>query len=340
MNRATTGAAIFGEPDHSRLATGLRVLAVTWLVLTATTLVGLLAVGSERAAAIDVAPSNEPAGPSVRYGGLDWAVNEVRTVPRTDDPFSRPVVIVEAVVTNVTGAALRIHDADVTLVDPDGRHHPLDRFENTPDSHLVTVDPAGSTAITAVFKPAVATDPWPADYAIEVAEANRTPAVINLGLDPDQGRDQAPVVGRMDLNPVEVEMAGAGRLVVEPRSAVMTLNAGAYRAARGERVHLIEVTVGNVGATLYEGSRSVFDPGFWSLRTNTGAVVSARRVDATGAGTVGDNLTVTFLVDGVLAAGPGSTFELLIGGDGQTPTVVPISYPDPRTPAQPLRTES
>lgn len=283
-------------------------MIVVWLVVTTTLLVGLLTIGVERAAGdpyqvLDVqlvptevtSPEGDPVVyPSVLYGGLEWAMVESRVVPRSDELFSRPVVVVEVLVRNTTESTpLRVRDSDLSVIfQGDGSRHETDRFEGTDNGSRFVVEPGQIVSVALVFKLKLGFDPQLDQLELEISEPQRIPARLPLSgaipqsaypIEVEIGNEQAMVADPNDQD---------RNLIIAPQKASIDINEGPYRAAVGENLTIFEVSVqrtSSEGAAFYEET-------FWELEVGDERL-SPVRVSKTGQPAANeDEVTLLFVI--------------------------------------------
>lgn len=314
----------------------LSALVGLWFTVTACLLVALMLVAIERVAAndfriasvdlVDLATTAGPgaddtigldkvtdetdladsyvgqSGPPVPYGGTAWSVVGSRLIPRTEEVGSRPIVVVDAVVSNTTAATIRTKTSDVAMLWPDGRRDQVDRFEFVDDSAVVTLEPGESSLVTLVFKPLVVVDPILEELQLEVGEPGRVPARLPLlGPAPVQ-RYPAPAAidgpAAVMADPIDM----GRQLAINPVTASVALDAGPYRVAIGSRLAIVEVAVER-GAVLIgpvadtesaaplDADTSILQPEFWQLRNTDHELHPMRVIDN------GESVSLVFVVD-------------------------------------------
>ncbi len=320
-------------------------LTMVWLALTVTLIFGHMtlwaqsAAGTEfRLAGVEVFgpiterplnPSNlpEPTGPSVHYAGLRWSLTESRTVPLSNPETDYPIIVLELVVANTTvDTPLRVRKGDLAIVWPDGRRDEVDRFEHLPSSIGFRVDPGGTLAVTAVFKPRVVAEPDLATMALEIGEEGRIPAV--LPLDGPAEPSPFPVVGSIEGDPlIASDPLQPGRWSsISAVAASIDVDAGPYRAAVGDRLLLVTAIADQptTGATAADPDH--LEPGFWAL--DAGAVIvrpieiSPTAVDPIDPARSTTEIVLVFVVEPGFTAG-----ELTIDADGPEPTRYGVEIP-------------
>ncbi len=274
-------------PDNK----GFHYSAMAWMLITAFLVAGFT-IGYENLAGDRLRVRIEAEGPqtvaattaprrseaeryrSIEYGGTVWSVTKARLAPRSDDRLSYPVVAIEALVTNTTAdTVLRVRRSDISMVWPDGRRDVADRFDDAEDRSVVAIQPGDTASLTVVFEPMVIVDPVLAELTLEIAEPGRTPASMPMvGPVPESAY---PILGSIDGEPARWnDETGFGPpLVIEPDSVAVDVNAGAYRAAAGHRLVLIEATVNRSDPSPDAGWLS---PGFWRLELGEESLAPAR----------------------------------------------------------------
>lgn len=254
-------------------------LAVTGALILVATLVSLdtstgLALNQADAGSVDpsspvavaTASGNED---SIVYGSLEWTLIETRLVPSGDESLSRPVVIVEMVARNLDGNhQARARRRDMALILEDGTRAPMHRFEHTPSTNRIAVDPGQVMPVTLVFKPVVTRDPWLDDLALEIAEDNRRPALLPFSGSPPPRVYPIPTSITAISDRIQIP---AGRSVVEIAlvGANVDINAGPYRARQDEKLIVVQVAVDGIAATGETTSSAAVAPwarrDFWQL---------------------------------------------------------------------------
>lgn len=310
-------------------------MVTAWLVLTTTLAVGFLTVGVESAAGSDVPippaeperrfevgpPSPADRYPSVSHGGLVWSLTGARVIPRNpDDRLSSPVIAVDVIVANTTPAAtLRVREADVRLRWTDGRVDGLTRFDHASSSTGFALQPGETASVTAVFKPTIHVDPTVEELAIELGERGRIPSLLPLsGEVPDTG---FPIEALISAEPgILPEPDQPDRqLVISPRTAVIDLESGPFRAAVGDRVGVVVVSVQRAAVTA-ESAHLQAD--FWSLLAD-GEPTSPVRVSRTASPASNeDEVTLVFVLDDEV-----ERLTLLAGAESADPLRYPITVP-------------
>ncbi len=244
MVRAALGNLVW-RPSGKRATSG-RLVLVAWLATTAALVILLFMAAVDTAAsrwfsaadAESVSPSavviaDPDLGNSVVYGSIQWRLLQTRLVPRSyDDPFSKPVIIIETTATNLSPEVpVRAHGRDMALVLENGERVPIQRFEHTPSTERVVLEPGQSLPVTMVFKPVVRHDPYIDHLVLEIQEPNRYPAHLNLDGSPGS-----------DLYPRELNVAPSSDAITIS-DAYLDVNAAAYRARVDERLVVLQVTV-------------------------------------------------------------------------------------------------
>jgi len=266
MGRAAKTGDLHWRPLAAE-SRGFRYLAIAWVAVTIALFVASLLVGVESAAG-DKFGSTDDINPvavdtqliptGVAYGGLHWTHLETRMVPRANDRFSRPVIVVEMVASNVTGnSRIRVRSRDVSLVLDDGTRAPVSRFAHTASTSRIAVNPGTSQPATLVFKPSTDRDPVLSKLRLEIAEPNRHPAVLALG--PDAELDPA-----FSAQTTEVDSTRAAeKRGLTLTTATIDLNAGTYRATVDEKLVIVQVQA-VAGAVAID---SHYQPRSWRLES-------------------------------------------------------------------------
>ena len=327
------------------VATGSRsfgYLFGAWMLLSACLMVGLATIAIDHAAAnefkianvdlVDLAgptvvpnSGEDESGPTVPidlnldsrldapviYAATGWSVLGSRLIERADDITSRPIVVAEVLVTNTgTDVTARVRSSDVRLVWPDGHRETVDRFEFIDDDQIFSLEPGEALFVTLVFKPNLLENPDLAELALEIGERGRIPATLPLvGPAPDA---DYPRFGSFD-GPAMVVPATTtipDPIVLTPVLAAIDLNAGHYRAAVGQRVALIEVSVDGGAGVNWSGPHT--EPAFWQLAIGEQTIAPLRVTTPAD-----DTLNVLFVIDA------GATEMVLTGG---ATTADPVSY--------------
>jgi len=170
-----------------------------------------------------------------RYGAIQWGLVDSRLLRQNErDRYSRSVVIVETLVTNLSDVRARARDSDLVLLLDDGRSTPLDRFAHTPSTTGISLDPGQSILATLVFKPYLGIDTDLEDLSIQIEEPNRHPATLSL----DAAENSSPYPVRLPIVPTTASTDDSG-FVIE--AAEVNINTGSYRAAIDERLVIVRV---------------------------------------------------------------------------------------------------
>lgn len=307
---------------------------MAWVAISTTLLVATLTlwvesaagepfevVGVVEAATLPASPSPSEQYPSVVYSGMVWSLTEARLVPRTEDAFSRPLVVTELLATNITeGTELRVRKGDIAVVLRDGSLHPAQRLERTASSIRFAVSPGRTKAVTAVFELQTNRDPNPADLQLQIAEPGRIPALL-------------PLVGRPDepMYPLDADIEGepttiadpddpSRRLIIDPNSASIDIESGPYRAAIGERLSVIEVSVQR--AAVNEDA-AYLSPEFWRLDVGVERLTPIRVVKTGQPVANTDEVKLLF----VFVAGP-TEMTLTAAANTDSPVAYSIAAPD------------
>ncbi len=332
---------------------GLPVLFSMWAILSFCLVVGLSVVAIDRVAAndfrianvdlieltgpatslsgeaeSDLAPTQPlPAvdGPAVRYAGTSWLVTSSRLIPRAEQETGRPIVVAEVLVRNISGrVTTRTRAADVTLLWPDGYREPADRFEFTDNARLLVLEPGAAEVVTLVFKPSIGQDPDLSDLVIEVGESGRVPAVIPLvGSAPEPNY---PLIGSIGP-PAGSADRPSGALPVTFDRVVVDVDAGPYRAATGQHLVVVDVTVDVEGAAeldLWDRVTDRSDSGYWSLDVD-GQSIEPDRIETDPAQRRSPrSATLIFVVDDSVTEA-----VLVANADGDEPIRFDLGLPVP-----------
>lgn len=307
---------------------------MAWVAISTTLLVGLLTVGVESAAGepfevvgvVDAAPlpaSSSPSEqyPSVVYAGMVWSLTESRVIPRTADAFSRPWIVIELLATNITeDADLRVRESDLSIVMNDGSLHPTERLERTASSSRFSVSPGKTKAVTAVFELRTNRDPNPADLQLQIAEPGRIPAFLPLVGEPDE--PMYPVEADIEDEPFTITDPDdpSRQLILAPSSAAVDVEEGPYRAAIGERLSVIEVSVQRAAGN---DDAAYLYPDFWRLDVGTERLTPIRVVNVGQPEANTDEVKLLF----VFVAGP-SDMTLTAAANTDNPVAYAITTPD------------
>ncbi len=306
---------------------------MAWVAISTTLLVAILTVWVESAAGepfevvgvvdaatMPAAPSPSEQYPSVVYGGMVWSLTEARLIPRTEDAFSRPFVVTELLATNITqGTELRVRKGDLAIVLADGSLHPAQRLERTASSIRFAVRPGRTTAVTAVFELQTNRDPNPAALQLQIAEPGRIPALL-------------PLVGRPDepMYPLDADIEGepatitdpddpSRRMIIDPDAASIDIDAGPYRAAIGERLSVIEVSVQRAASN---DDAAYLDEEFWRLDVGAERLIPIRVVKVGQPAANTDEVKLLF----VFVAGP-TEMSLTAAANTDSPVAYSITAP-------------
>lgn len=280
------GARRRAERGDAATSVSQRSLFTAWLATTGALLVVSLLISVDattgislnQAGANNPDPANpvatelasaDPDLPSIVYGSMQWTLIDARLVPREKEAFSQPVVILDMVARNLDGEfQARARSRDMVLILEDGTRAPLDRFEHTPSTYRIAVDPGQAIPVTLVFKPAVTIDPWLPDLVLQIGEQHHRPADLALnGTLPAEVFPRATTV---------TPAPGASSVVVT--QAEIDINAGPYRARLDEQLVNIDVEVTDIDAL----DSAVRSRGFWQLavtgRSPDGAEIKAEPI--------------------------------------------------------------
>ena len=247
--------------------------ALIWLITTLSLMASLNFLGVSQAAgdsrnfdgtappdfALTTVTVDDATDPGALYGGALWTVNETR-VKAGSGVLSRAVVEVDVTVVNtLTRTQLRIPDGMVTLADSSGRVATGVRFVD--EGSLVSVEPGESVSLTLQFEVGFSQNPPAEELSLVISEQNRVPATIPL-----VGTGISDVtVAQAAIGTEPAELADpdqpARRVVVEPRSVVISINAGPYRAEVGERLAVVTVDVQRSSPD----GELLYDTSFWGL---------------------------------------------------------------------------
>ncbi len=301
-----------------------------WLVTTTALLVGLLTVGIESAAGnpyevvsvepadVETVAAETDQRPTVVHSGMQWSVSEVRIVPRTDDIYSRPILILEAVLVNTTDTALRVRESDMSIVDFEGQEHDVDRFDTGKILSSFQVEPGEAVSTTIVFKLRMNENPDLEDLVLQIAEPGRIPALLPLvGSAIESGY---PVEGTIssEASVIDDPDDEDQSLVLRPQSASVDIDHGPYRAAIDEQLTIIEVHVQRASATPDSG---FFQSDFWQLSVD-GKELHPVRVEKSDVVAVNeDEVTLLF----ILAPGDDIDEMTLTAGGDESNATYPIA---------------
>lgn len=307
---------------------------MAWVAISTTLLIGLLTVGVESAAGeqfevvgvVDAAPlpaASSPSEqyPSVVYAGMVWSLTESRVIPRTEDAFSRPWIVVELLATNIADdGELRVREGDLSIVMDDGSNHPTERLERTASSSRFSVSPGKTKAVTAVFELRTNRDPNPADLQLQIAEPGRIPAFLPLVGEPDE--PMYPVEADISDEPATITDPDdpSRQLILVPDSASVDIETGPYRAAMGERLSVIEVSVQRAAV---DNDAAYLHPEFWRLDVGTERLTPIRVVRVGQSAVNTDGIKLLF----VFVAGP-TEMTLTAAANTDNPVAYAITTPD------------
>ncbi len=271
---------------------------------------GPLAAGSEVAAAdqtsFAIAPTDFDAYQNVSYAGLDLALVEARVVP--NNRSGQPIVVVELAVRNNSRVQARLPLNMINLVGPGGQVSELDRFEYTAHASRMVVEAGKTERGLAVFKLPVHSSLRLSDFELQIAEAGRWPA----GLPLDGEAPEPPYPGPLAVTFHNEEARYRG-LTVELSGAATALEYGVYRAAVGQ--HLAVVTVTVTGSPV--SSMGTVERDLWTL---VDGVTERRAIRAiAGQRPVGGNSVTMQLV--FAYSTESSELELVVGGPEERQTV-------------------
>jgi len=254
--------------------------------------------------------------PSAMYGGMMWSLVDGRVVRRTDDPFSRPIVVAEMLASNTTNHQLRVRESDISIVLPDGSRHTATRFEQTSATSRFAVEAGEVQPVTVVFKLQTYQDPNPANLTVEWSEPSRTPATLPLvgGLPGVVGGSEFTIDDAVTVIPDAVN--APSNLVIEPTGAAVKTELGAFRAPTGQRVAAIDLSIRRVSAT---AASQYLEDDFWELSVD-GQTVRPTRVDRTSSTPTSDSIQVVFLVDETVEA-----MTLKVGANTESATIYEIA---------------
>lgn len=328
----SSGSDLFRPPlTESR---GFRYVFTLWVAISTILLVAVLTVGVESAAGdqfevVDVvkattlpaSPSPQEQYPSVMYAGMVWSLTEARLIPRTDDAFSRPFIVTELLATNVTAdTELRARKGDLAVMLADGSIHPAKWLERTASSVRFSVDPGRTEAVTAVFELIANRDPNLWTVQLRITEPGRIPALLPLDGEPVE--PMYPLEAGIEGGPATITDPDdpTRQMIVEANSASVDIDAAPYRAAIGERLGVIEVSVQRASGN---ANAAYLDEEFWRLDVGAERLTPIRVVKVGQPAVNTDEVRLLF----VFAAGP-TEMTLTAAANTDSPLAFTISAPD------------
>ena len=267
MARATQSGPFGGLFTAWLAATGALLLAALLVGIDATRGVTLSQAAADPGDTIDLEFPAVDEYRSVTYGSIQWTLVETRMIPRERQSFSRPVIIMDMLARNIDDTyQARARRRDMVLILDDGTRATMDRFEHTPSTYRIAIDPGEEVPVTLVFKPPVARDPWLDGVVLEIAEDHRHPALLPL-TDSATGPDVARFPHPTEIEPGEGDVVvGQSTVDIDVVEATIDLNAGPYRARTDEQLVVVEVSVDDprppAGAT---GIAAWSTRDFWQL---------------------------------------------------------------------------
>ncbi|MFV0525069.1 MAG: hypothetical protein ACK5RL_11280 [Acidimicrobiales bacterium] len=191
------------------------------------------------------------------YAGVSWTIGEVVVEPATG-LLDKAAVEVDVTLTNTLHqSSIRLSPSIATLVAADGGTATDARFVN--EGRRLVVEPGETVNATLRYVEGFSRNPDPNDLALVVGKQGREPLTLPLTGTPSMPLAQMASIGD---NPVAVPDPGnpSGSVVVIPESAVITLDAGQFRAAEGEELIVVTTTV-----QVDPDEAAIGTPGFWGL---------------------------------------------------------------------------
>jgi hypothetical protein len=222
-------------------------------------------------------PAAEPF-PSALHGGLMWSVTATRATP-APELLMPAIVEVDLNITNtLSETQLRVPDSMLGLVALDREAETGGRFVG--GGGRLAIEPGQTAEVTASFKVSFTDEPDPAALGLRVREPSRIPAIIPLDGEPPPGNGDYPVMAAIDTSPaVLVDPDDRSRqIVIEPQAVAIDINAGAYRAAEGQQLAIVQILIQRTSSNETSG---FLDTGYWSIEADGEAVspILATRTD-------------------------------------------------------------
>ena len=249
--------------------------AMVWLVATALLAATLQIVSIQEAVGDDESSSTAPtpdfviteteelpnidSADSGLYAGALWEMGDVRIEP-SDQLLGRAVVQVDVSVTNVLEhTQIRLPDSQIHLVSDNGGREDRARFIDA-GSRLV-LGPGETEEVTIEFIVGFNQDPDPTDLSLEIAQMNREPSVVRLqGIGDGIDRPVRAAIESATVTAADPDNVGRS-VIIEPSAATISLNAGPYRALKGDNLALITVNV----QRSTEDAPGLVSNDFWAL---------------------------------------------------------------------------
>jgi hypothetical protein len=185
------------------------------------------------------APAELAAVDTIRYGGLDIALLDIRPIP--DNNSGSPIIVIDLVVGNDAQSTVRLPEGYLHLISETERVVPLSRFEFADFRDRLVLEPGDTQRALAVFKLGPAASADPADYDLSIGESGRWPVIVPLVGDAPPSTLPRPLSVSEAAAANNDDGATWGRHRLTVIDAVTTLDHGAFRAATGD--HLAVVTV-------------------------------------------------------------------------------------------------
>ncbi|MEM8924951.1 MAG: hypothetical protein AAGD35_15710 [Actinomycetota bacterium] len=241
------------------------------------------AFGSDGPALADTGASDYrlegPAAPehdyvNVQYAGLRWSVVDTRVMPTTE-LLGRAEVEVDVLVENTLASTdIRFSERLVRLSTRDGIDLGTGRFVD--EGVRLSIAPGETQEVTLQFRTGRERDPMATGLQLVIGEPGRIPARLPLaGTSFDE---VTSVFAAVDETPTLLEDPDdpQRQILVTPDAALITIDAGPYRAAEGDQLALVKVIVERTASSETSG---FLGTDFWSLDTDieeTKAIMVAR----------------------------------------------------------------
>ncbi|MFV0260458.1 MAG: hypothetical protein ACK5PP_18650 [Acidimicrobiales bacterium] len=191
------------------------------------------------------------------YAGVTWTIGAVSVEPASD-LLGKAAVEIDVTLTNTLHqSSVRLSPSIATLVAANGGVATDGRFVS--EGRRLVIEPGQTINATLRYVEGFSRNPDPNDLALVVGKPGRELLTLPLTGTPSIPLAQMASIGD---NPVAVPDPGnpAGSVVVIPESAVITLDAGQFRAAEGEELVVVTTTV-----QVDPAEAAVGAPEFWAL---------------------------------------------------------------------------
>lgn len=190
--------------------------------------------------------------PMVRYAGTEVALVRARAIP--ENRSGAPIIVVELAVRNTANVQVRMPVSMFDLIGPDAVVAPADRFEFTDHGDRLVIEPGRTEPGSVVFKLRPRSSLELDRYVLQIGEQGRWPVHLPLdGMVP-------PAVYPQPLEADTGERARFRGLTVELTQAATALEYGVYRAAIGQHLAVMTVTVSGSPTSSFAIER-----GLWTL---------------------------------------------------------------------------